>query len=447
MTSTPAAGARVPRIVVIGRQNVGKSTLVNRLLGHRETISHDLPGVTRDRVEVEATWRGRRFSLVDTAGYLHEARGVEALARDQADRAIDQADVIMLVVDAQSGLTEEDGALARRLRRASVPVVLVANKVDSEQEEADAAAFHALGLGEPFPVSGLHGRSAGDLLDRIVELLPDAPREDAAAGSAEPRFAIVGRPNVGKSSLFNRLVGEDRSVVFEEAGTTRDAVDAVVDWPDGPVRFVDTAGMRRATRIRGVEYYGVVRATRAIERAHVGVLVIDADEGFTVEDKKIANIVIDAGRALLLVANKWDLVEEKDDAYADLTQTVKQFARAPVMRASAKTGRGVHRLPAVLLDLDDRWTSRLPTSKVNEVVQQAQRERPTPRTAGTLHYATQVSTGPPSIVIFGGANEPDPSYRRYIENRFRRAFGLEGIPVRVRYRPRRRRAAAARGSA
>jgi GTP-binding protein len=240
-------------------------------------------------------------------------------------------------------------------------------------------------------------------------------------------------------------VGEERSVVFEEAGTTRDAVDAVVPWPDGPVRFVDTAGMRRATKIRGgVEYFSVVRATQAIERAHVGILVIDAEQGFAVEDKKIANVVLDEGRALVIVANKWDLVEEKDATYADLSATARQFASAPVMRASALSGRGVHRLPAVLLDLHARWTSRVPTSKTNEIIQQAQRERPTPRTAGNLHYATQVSTGPPTFVVFGGAHEPDPSYRRYIENRLRRECHLEGIPVRVRYRARRPRSRGSR---
>jgi len=433
----------LPRIAVIGRQNVGKSTLVNRLFGRRETISHDLPGVTRDRVEVEAAWRGRRFSLVDTAGYLRTAQGVEALARAQADRAIEQADLILLVVDAQAGITEEDGALAKRLRGATVPVLVAANKVDTDREEADAAAFHSLGLGEPFAVSAMHGRSAGDLLDRIVQLLPDAPRETATT-AVEPRFALVGRPNVGKSSLFNRLAGQDRSVVFEEAGTTRDAVDALVEWPDGPVRFVDTAGMRRATKLRGVEYYSVVRATQAIGRADVALLLLDAEQGYTVEDKKIANVVIGEGRALMLVANKWDLVEDKDDTYAALVQTARQFASAPVMRTSAKTGRGVHRLPPALLDLRERWTSRVPTSKVNEVVQQAQRERPTPRSAGTLHYATQVATSPPSFVIFGGAREPDPAYRRYIENRLRRTFRLEGVPVRVTYRPRKRRGGTSR---
>lgn len=431
--------ARTPRVAVVGRQNVGKSTLVNRLFGRREAISHDMPGVTRDRVEVEATWRGRRFGLVDTAGYLTEAKGVEALARVQADRAIAEADLILLVVDAPAGITEEDAALARRLRRSPVPVLVVANKVDTDREEADATAFNSLGLGEPFAVSGMHGRATGDLLDRIVALLPELPREVEGEFEPEPRFAIVGRPNVGKSSLFNRLVGEERSVVFEEAGTTRDAVDAVVEWPGGTVRFVDTAGMRRQVKVRGVEYFSFVRATEAIERAHVAVLVIDASEGFTVEDKKIANRVVEAGRAFMLVANKWDLVEEKDRAYKILTDTLHPFARATVMRTSAVTGQGVHRLPPVLVDLHTRWTTRVPTSRVNDVIQQAQRERPTPRVAGNLHYATQTGTGPPSFVIFGGAREPDAAYGRYLENRLRREFHLEGVPIRLTFRPRKKR--------
>jgi GTP-binding protein len=423
-------------VAVVGRQNVGKSTLVNRLFGRREAIAHDMPGVTRDRVEVETTWRGRRITLVDTAGYLTEAAGVEALGKAQADRAIADADAILLVVDAPAGITEEDAALARRLRRARVPVLLVANKVDTDRDEADAASFNALGLGEPIAVSGLHGRATGDLLDGLVALLPETTDAGDDAGS-EPRFAIVGRPNVGKSSLFNRLVGEERSVVFEEAGTTRDAVDAVVPWPSGPVRFVDTAGMRRQVKVRGVEYFSFVRATEAIERAHVAVLVVDAAEGFTVEDKKIANRVMEAGRAFLLVANKWDLVEEKDRTYKQLGQTLGPFAHAAVMRTSAVTGQGVHRLPPVLTDLHERWTTRVPTSAVNELIQQAQRERPTARTAGTLHYATQTGSGPPSFVIFGGAKEPGAGYARYLENRLRRAFHLDGVPIRITFRPRR----------
>jgi GTPase len=426
----------VPRVAVVGRQNVGKSTLVNRLFGHREAIADPSPGVTRDRIQVETSWRGRRFSLVDTGGYLHGARGIEALVAEQADRAVAEADLILLVVDAQAGITEADAQLARRLRRARVPVMLVANKVDSHREEADVAALHSLGLGEPVGVSALHGRSSGDLLDLVVALLPQAPPEDDEE-TAEPRYAIVGRPNVGKSSLFNRLVGEDRSVVFQESGTTRDSVDAVVGWPDGPARFVDTAGMRRAVSVQGVEYYSFVRAGQAIDRADVGVLVIDAAEGFTVEDKKIAVRVLEAGRALQLVANKWDLVEDKDRTYKRLGEEVELFARAAVVRSSALRGTGVPRLPAVLTDLHRRWGLRVPTAKVNEVMQRAVAERPAPRSTGKVHYATQVSAAPPTFVLFG-VREPPAGYRRYLENRLRGTFGFEGVPIRMQFRPRRR---------
>ena len=332
--------SRSPRIAIVGRQNVGKSTLVNRLFGKRAAIAHDMPGVTRDRLELEATWRGRSFGLVDTAGYLQRATGVEALAAKQADLAVEDADLIVLVVDAQTGITQEDDLLARRLRKAPTPVLLVANKADTNADLAEVAAFHRLGLGEPFPISALHGKGAGDLLDRLLDLLPEAPRIDDPV--LEPRFAIVGRPNVGKSSLFNRLVGAERSVVSEVSGTTRDSVDSLIEWPGhGPVRFVDTAGMRRGTKVRGVEYYSVVRAQEAIEHAHVAVLVLDALDGFAVEDKKIANHVMDAGRALLLVANKWDLVEDKDRLFKNLSDEVQLYAKATVLRTSARPRAGI----------------------------------------------------------------------------------------------------------
>ncbi len=269
---------RAPAVAVVGRQNVGKSTLVNRLFGSREAIAHEMPGVTRDRVELETTWGGRTLKLIDTGGFAHGAKGIEALVSDQAERAAREADVVLLVVDVQTGPVEEDALLARRLRRADVPVLVVVNKVDTERDESDVPVFLALGLGDPVPVSALHGRGSGDLLDQLVAVLPDEEAEEAEEPE-EPRFAIVGRPNVGKSSLFNRLVGEERSVVFEEAGTTRDAVDALVTWPDGPVRFVDTAGFRRPSRVQGVEYYSFLRAERAIERAHVALLVLDASAG------------------------------------------------------------------------------------------------------------------------------------------------------------------------
>jgi GTP-binding protein len=433
--------ARLPKVAVIGRQNVGKSTLVNRLFGRRETISDEMPGVTRDRVEVETTWRDRRFALIDTGGYTRVTRGIESLVADQADRAAAEADLILLIVDAQAGVTEEDASLAKRLRRATVPVLLIANKVDGDREEADVAALYTLGLGEPVPVSALHGRGAGDLLDRLVQLLPDVSEVEGSADDEvqpEPKFALVGRPNVGKSSIFNALVGEERSVVFEEAGTTRDSVDALLDWPDGPVRFVDTAGMRRQTRVTGVEYYSFVRATRAIERAEVAVVVIEAPEGFTSEDKKIVVRVLDAGRGLLIAANKWDLVEEKDRTFKILSEEAALFANATIMRTSATRGQGVHRLPPLLMDLHRRWAHRVSTAKVNEVLQEAQRQLPTPRNAGNLHYATQVGSGPPSFVIFGGSREPDPSYQRYLENRLRRTFDYDGVPIRLTFRPRTR---------
>ena len=431
----------VPRIAVVGRQNVGKSTLVNRLFGRREAIAHDDPGVTRDRLELEATWNGRRFGLVDTAGYLHRAKGVEALAGQQAIRAMEEAQLVLLVVDVASGITEEDAQLARRLRRATAPVLVVVNKADSPDDEVDASVFHALGLGEPITVSAQHGRGVGELLDRLVDLLPDA-RESAEGARAEegpdePRFALVGRPNVGKSSLFNRLVGEERAVVYEDAGTTRDSVDALVEWPGvGRIRFVDTAGMRRAIRVRGVEYYSFVRAGEAIDRAHAVAVVLDATEGITAEDEKIAFRVLEAGKALLLVANKWDLVEEKDALFKQLTEEARLLGRASVIRTSAVRGLGVARIPELLVDLRNRWSRRAATSRVNEVLQEAQGAKPPPRSSGTLRYAAQVSTGPPSFVVFGGGRVPGPGYRRYIENRFRDALGLDGVPVRMSFRTR-----------
>jgi GTP-binding protein len=427
---------RLPTVAVVGRQNVGKSTLANRLFGRREAIAHESPGVTRDRVELDAEWRGRRFRVVDTGGFAARARGVDALVARQAEVATEDADVVLLVVDAQTGEQEEDAALARRLHRARAAVLLVANKVDSDREESDAARFFTLGLGEPVPVSALHGRGAGDLLDRIVTLLPQVePKDGQEEEAGVPRFAIVGRPNVGKSSLFNRLVGQERSVVYEDAGTTRDAVDAVVIWPSGPVRFVDTAGLRRPSRTEGVEYYGYVRAVRGIERAHVAVLVLDASEGFTSEDRKIAARVMQTGRGLAVIANKWDLVQEKDPTYKELVEAVAVFSGASVWRTSALTDAGVARLPSGLVDLHERWERRVPTSEVNRVLSEAQDERPPP--GGVRYrYGTQVSAGPPTFVLFGG-RPPSSSYQRFLEGRLRRAFGFGGVPVRLRFRAKR----------
>jgi GTP-binding protein len=426
-----------PVVALVGRQNVGKSTLANRLLGRREAIAHEMPGVTRDRVEFEVEWAGRRFLVVDTGGYRRRASGIEALVARQAEAAAADADVVALVVDAQTGVGDEDAELARRLRRATAPVLVVANKVDSQRDEADAVSFTRLGLGEPIHVSALHGRGSGDLLDRIVALLPAEGEEDERRDGV-PTFALVGRPNVGKSSLFNRLVGRERSVVYERAGTTRDAVDALVELETGPVRFVDTAGLRRAGKARAVEYYSLQRAQRAIRRSDAALLVLDASEGFTGEDRRIAAAVIEAGRGLLVVANKWDLVEERDRALRSLGEEVGPFARAQVLRTSATRGSGIGRLPPALLALHGRWTRRIATAEVNRVVEAAQSERPPPR-RGRYRYSTQVSSGPPTFVLFG-PGVPEPSYQRFLENRLRREFEFDGVPIRLRFRPKPRRA-------
>jgi GTP-binding protein len=327
--------------------------------------------------------------------------------------------------------------LARKLRKVSAPVIVAVNKIDTEREEPELAAFHRLGLGEPIAVSALHGRGSGELLDRIVALLGD-PGDEKADTDTEPRFALVGRPNVGKSSLFNRLVGDERSVVYEEAGTTRDAIDALVDWEGRQVRFVDTAGLRRTSKTKGVEYYSVVRTERAIAHSHVAVLVIDASDGLTSDDKRIAARVMEAGRALLVAANKWDLVEEKDKTFKDLSEELEHFAHTSVLRTSAIKKTGVAKLPAMLLDLHEGWMSRAPTAEVNRILIAAQGERPVPRsTGGRYRYATQISAGPPSFILFGGG-PPEAGYQRFLENRFRREFKLDGIPIRLKFRRRRR---------
>jgi GTPase len=439
-----------PRVAIVGRQNVGKSTLLNRLLGAREAIADERPGVTRDRLERSVSWRGRTFVAIDTGGYVHRASGVDALVARQAERALDVADVVLLVVDATVGLQEDDLTLVRRLRSAKNPVVVVANKVDSEAQEPEAADFHAMGLGDPVPVSALHGRGAGELLDRVVALLPPVADEQHEAQSqresygdgqedGETVFALVGRPNVGKSTLFNRLVGEDRSVVYETAGTTRDAVDSVVAWDGREVRFVDTAGFRRPSRAEGVDYYGFLRTARAIDRCHVAALVVAADEGVTTEDRRIAARIGDAGRGLVVVANRWDLVpsEERERRLARIRERVAVFPGAPVLRTSALTGRGVGRVAPTLLATHRTWNLRFPTSEVNIVLQRAQGERPPPRETGRILYGSQVAAGPPRFVLFSSG--PIPSgYARFLENRLRAAFGFDGVPIRFTFRRRRR---------
>jgi GTP-binding protein len=423
-------------VAVVGRPNVGKSTLVNRLLGRRKAIAHEAPGVTRDRVEIPVQWRGRSFLVVDTGGMSSRPVGVQAQVARQAARAAEASDLVLLVVDATAGVMQEDEDLARRLRRFSAPVLVVANKVDSESTESLAAEFHALGLGEPAPVSALHGRRAGDLLDRIVDLLPAG---DLPLLEGEPRFCLVGRPNVGKSSLFNRLVRLERAVVHEEPGTTRDAVDSLVRVGDRELRFIDTAGFRRYVATRGVDYYGLVRSLQAIDSAHVALLVIDAREGLTREDKRIAARVAEAGRGLVAAVNKWDLLpsEDRGNLFVEFKRRLEVFPGTPVLRTSALTGLGVDGVLPALLRVHESWWTRARTSEVNRVLEAAVSAQPPPRKAGRIQYGTQVSTGPPTFVLFG-SGDPGPTYRRYLEGVLRREFHLGGVPVRLLFRGRRR---------
>lgn len=426
---------RLRRVAVLGRQNVGKSTLVNRLLGRRETIAHEMPGVTRDRVEVAVEWGGRHFAVVDTGGVPRKPSGIEADVARQATVAVRSAGLVLLVVDVTTGITDDDEALARELRKAPVPVLVVANKADSAVQEPLVAEFFALGLGEPIAVSALHGRGAGELLDRILDLIPD---EGEPQPEDEARFCLVGRPNVGKSSLFNRLVEEERAIVHEEPGTTRDAVDSIVHIDGRAIRFIDTAGFRAGKKARGVEYYGVVRSLRAIDSAHVALLVVDANDGLTGEDKRVAARVGEAGRGLVAALNKWDLIrsEERDSRFVQLEQALGLFPGTPVIRTSALTGLGMKRLLPSLLSVHEAWAKRVPTAAVNRLVEQAQAAHPAPRDAGRILYGTQVGAGPPRFVVFG-AGDPGASYRRYLENAIRKEFGFDGVPIRLSFRPRR----------
>jgi GTP-binding protein len=423
-----------PVIAVVGRRNVGKSTLVNRLAGKRHVIAHETPGVTRDRVEVPVVWTGRTLVLIDTGGYVERASGIEEAVARQAARAMRSADATLLVVDATTGIVEEDLLLAKELRRSQHPVLVVANKVDSDGLVPSAAEFYALGLGEPAAVSALHGRGTAELLDRILDLIPTGAEpvvED------EARFCLVGRPNVGKSSLFNRLVGEERAVVHEEPGTTRDAIDTVIEVDERRIRFIDTAGLRRPLKAQGVEYYGLVRSLRAIDSSHVAALVVDAAQGLVAEDKRVAARVVEAGKGLVAILNKWDLVpgEERSERFIELSGALELFPGTPVVRTAALTGSGVKRVLPALVAVHDAWVRRVPTSEVNRVLQAAVAATPPPRQMGSIKYGTQVGVGPPAFVVFG-TREPTPSYRRYLEGSLRRAFGFDGVPVRLSFRAR-----------
>jgi GTP-binding protein len=431
----------LPLVAIVGRPNVGKSTLVNRFLGRREAIVEERPGVTRDRKEVEAEWRGRRFRLVDTGGWMVGGSELDQKVSRQSEKAVAQADVVLFVVDATVGLTDEDERVGRMLRGRDKPVLVVANKVDDERRVAQTWEMVRLGLGDPYPLSALHGRGSGDLLDAVIAALPDEVEGAEDEGPTEDErvfsIAIVGRPNVGKSTLFNRLTGDERSVVHDMPGTTRDTVDTVVDTADGPIRFLDTAGLRRRSRIdEDTEYYSALRALKSVDTADVALLVIDATEGITQQDQRLAERVDAAGCPIVLILNKWELLDTEDrEAFPDqISRRLGFLPDVAVHRISALSGKGVHKLMPSLRLAIDAYQQRVPTRKVNEVVRRAQQAQPAPDGARIL-YATQGASDPPTFTLFTNRDLP-ASYLRYLERRLREELDLGPTPVKLRVRRR-----------
>ncbi len=441
-------------VVIAGRPNVGKSTLVNRFAGGRHVIVEERPGVTRDRLELDVSWNGRGFRVVDTGGIAAATGGLDAQVRAVALAAIRRADLVLLVVDATTGITTEDAEVAEALKRTGTPALVVVNKVDAANHETEVWPFVRLGLGDPLAISALHGRSVGDLLDVVVARLDEAvPREDeppiADDGESglekEPddeaivaSVAIVGRPNVGKSTLFNRLVGEQRSVVHDVPGTTRDAVDTLVDTSEGRIRFVDTAGLRRKSRIgEGTEYYSLVRSLAAIDSSDVALLVLDAREGVSHQDQRIAERIDAAGSPIVVVLNKWDLLttEQRLEAARDVREKLAFLGWAPVLRVSAKSGQGVHRLWPSLREAITAYHRRIPTGPLNAAVQELQQRHPAP--GARISYAVQGAVDPPTITLFAN-RRLNPGYLRYVERIIRERFALGPTPIKLRVRVRSR---------
>lgn len=439
-------GRALPVLAIVGRPNVGKSTLVNRIIGRREAVVLDTPGVTRDRVRYPAEWSGTDFTVVDTGGWEVDVAGIDARVAEQAEVAIAEADAVLFVVDATVGITDTDEQVVRLLRRSGKPVVLAANKVDGPSVEAEAAALWGLGLGQPYPVSALHGRGTGDLLDAVLEALPGESAFGGAVPEGPRRVALVGRPNVGKSSLLNQLAGAERVVVDEVAGTTRDPVDELVELKGIPYVFVDTAGIRRRVhQTTGADFYASLRTQAAIEKAEVAVVLVDASDTLTEQDTRVIQQVVDAGRALVIAYNKWDLMDDERRYYLEreIEQDLVQVQWAPRVNVSARTGWHADRLVPALETALASWDTRVPTGRLNAFLGELVAAHPHPLRGGKqprILFATQASTRPPRFVVFA-TGFLDPGYRRYIERRLRETFGFEGSPVvvSVRVREKRRR--------
>lgn len=436
---------QLPVVVIVGRPNVGKSTLFNRIIGEQSAIVEDRPGVTRDRKEEEAEWLGQRFMLVDTGGWLPQGSELDAKVSRQVEAAVRSANLVLFVVDGSVGVTDEDEAVANWIRRVKPPVLLVVNKADNDRRETDRWEFLSLGVGEPYPVSALHGRRAGDLLDEVCSRLPYVGTDDSddvelvrVGEQATPRVALVGRPNVGKSTLFNRLVGEDRSVVHDMPGTTRDSVDTLVETEDGPIVFVDTAGMRRRSRIDdSAEYYSLVRALRSVDGADIALLVIDATQGITSQDQRLAERIDAAGCPIVIVLNKWELVdigEDRVDVETEVKRKLAFVGEAPVIKISALSGKGVHKILPLLQEAITQYHRRVPTKDVNKVLSDAQQRQPAGGGAKVM-YAVQGATDPPTFTLFVNRDLPPP-YLRYLERSIREAFGFGPTPIKLRVRRR-----------
>ncbi|QMW68045.1 ribosome biogenesis GTPase Der [Mumia sp. ZJ1417] len=443
-TATEGGALRVPVLAVVGRPNVGKSTLVNRILGRREAVVQDVPGVTRDRVSYDAEWSGREFTVVDTGGWDPDAKGLAERIAAQAEVAVAAADAVLFVVDATVGITDADEEVVKVLRRSGKPVILVANKVDDERGELEAAGLWNLGLGEPFPVSALHGRGAGDLLDIILDVLPEAPQETDDEDEGPHRIALVGKPNAGKSSLLNKLAGSERVVVDSVAGTTVDPVDELVELGGEVWRFIDTAGIRkRVKEASGHEYYASLRTTTAIERAEVAVVVLDSSESISEQDLRIIRQVEEAGRALVIAFNKWDLVDDERRYYLDreITRELVQVQWAPRVNITALTGWHVDRVVRALNTALDGWYTRVPTGLLNAFLGRLVAEHPHPVRSGKqpkVMFGTQASVAPPTFVLFTSGKLED-QYLRFIERRLREEYGFEGSPIHLTQRVREKR--------